>query len=611
MIMRALKVKLITLCVLVALIFAACEKDNFISNDNVKDQLKATQSSKENAVSKAVKQRKSTDFKTFKTFKNIRSVAHERSDILGFVSKGTIMDIAPEALNEIKRNAPNAIRLDVPTKDAKFELELIKADIFTDDFKLTTIDGQKADFDLGVHYRGIIKGDNNSLVALSFQDGELSGFFSNGDGNYVIRKMNNKKSGKNEHIVYLESDLTENYYMECATENIGVPYPSDLLEYEDTSLQYKSTGRGIRIYIEIDNDIFAAKGSNMGSFVCAIFHQSAALYANEGVNIQLSEMRYWPNPSPYTSTDPEILLSQFQNRYSSNNPFNGHIGGLVSFRIGASGIAGSIGEYCSSDIANRMFFSGINSSHSTPEALTYTRSVKVFAHELGHVLGSRHTHACVWNGNNTAIDGCGSCQEEPNPPAPTQVDCNYCVRPDLPSDGGTIMSYCDKAGVGINFSKGFGTQPGNVIRHTAAQMLNAINTWSYTQQLGWGYFYGDGTVYTQAYGIIYLWENNGDVCDGEGVWFYVYGGACGYGAGWFYDRTYGTGRLYSLEAGQWIDCASDTQGLIAGNDNGNIGTTTGGNHLKSSKEIMAHAPDFEKLNVLVQKIDINKLNIPK
>jgi hypothetical protein len=75
-------------------------------------------------------------------------------------------------------------------------------------------------------------------------------------------------------------------------------------------------------------------------------------------------------------------------------------------------------------------------------------------HELGHLFGSRHTHACVWNGNNTAIDGCAGFVE------------GTCSLPGNPAGGGTIMSYCHLTGVGINFSNGFGTQPGNVIRNS-------------------------------------------------------------------------------------------------------------------------------------------------
>lgn len=89
----------------------------------------------------------------------------------------------------------------------------------------------------------------------------------------------------------------------------------------------------------------------------------------------------------------------------------------------------------------------------------------VVTHEFGHLFGSRHTHACIWNGNNTAIDGCGSCQENADPNIP---GCNWCTQPPVPSNGGTIMSYCHITSAGINFSLGFGPQPGNVIRDRVA-----------------------------------------------------------------------------------------------------------------------------------------------
>jgi hypothetical protein len=86
----------------------------------------------------------------------------------------------------------------------------------------------------------------------------------------------------------------------------------------------------------------------------------------------------------------------------------------------------------------------------------------VITHEMGHLIGSRHTHACVWNGNNTAIDGCAGSTE------------GTCSLPGNPPEGGTIMSYCHITGVGINFNLGFGSQPGNVIRNTVNGSGNCL-----------------------------------------------------------------------------------------------------------------------------------------
>ena len=75
----------------------------------------------------------------------------------------------------------------------------------------------------------------------------------------------------------------------------------------------------------------------------------------------------------------------------------------------------------------------------------------MIAHEIGHLLGSNHTQACVWNGNNTAIDGCVST-------GPT------CGDAPVPAGGGTIMSYCHLNPVGIDMSRGFHPQSAAVIR---------------------------------------------------------------------------------------------------------------------------------------------------
>jgi hypothetical protein len=133
-------------------------------------------------------------------------------------------------------------------------------------------------------------------------------------------------------------------------------------------------------------------------------------------------------------------LNDYAN-YRSSNTVPSNLNAYINYSY--SGGVAYLNGLCSNA---RFSVSGIESSFNTVP--TYSWSVMVVSHELGHNMGSQHTHACAWNGNNTAIDGCGEnagysegCSGI-NPPA-----------------GGTIMSYCHLTSVGINFSQGFGPQP--------------------------------------------------------------------------------------------------------------------------------------------------------
>ncbi|GEP51025.1 hypothetical protein FNO01nite_16970 [Flavobacterium noncentrifugens] len=82
----------------------------------------------------------------------------------------------------------------------------------------------------------------------------------------------------------------------------------------------------------------------------------------------------------------------------------------------------------------------------------YSPTVKSVAHECGHLLGSQHTHKCVWNGNWTQIDDCGAATGE----GAGCYDPEHRIIPEVGM--GSIMSYCTDA-----LSAGFGPQPSALI----------------------------------------------------------------------------------------------------------------------------------------------------
>ncbi len=363
------------------------------------------------------------------------------------------------AAQRLITSSPAAIRLGIPTGNGVVVLDLERADILADGFAVRRAsDGKLVEPPPGLHFRGIIEGDSTSIVAVSVFGDEMMAVISDRDGQRVIGRF--EKGPKGLHVLYRDNDLLATSPYTCSTPDLpaaNMPHPHPATDGADRST------RCVRWYWEAAYDIFQNKGSmaNTVNYITALFNQSATLFANDGVNVTLLETFVWDVPSPYNGSSSHARLYQFGTTRTS---FNGDLAHLLDY--GGYGGVAYISALCGGT-ATRMAYSGINSGYNNVP--TYSWSVNVVTHEQGHNLGSNHTHACVWNGNNTAIDGCG--------PTAGYTE-GSCPNAGLPAGGGTIMSYCHLiGGTGINFTKGFGPQPKQVIvdRTNAATCLQVCN----------------------------------------------------------------------------------------------------------------------------------------
>ncbi|MBL8301068.1 MAG: proprotein convertase P-domain-containing protein [Rhodanobacteraceae bacterium] len=389
------------------------------------------------------------------------------------VSSGTLLDLDKNAVASLQRSRPSSLTLRLPTRErGQVELELFENDIFAPDFKISASGGEDTSrINRGLHYRGIVKGDPSSFAAVSVFNGEVIGTFSTlTDGNWVIGKLEGDNP-TNRHIVYAESAILdktgapgcamgtngarENFakYWEdsSASKSAAQPEMSPAASERGAGTDALQTVKCATEWMEAEYDIFQNRGSLQAAtdYVTAVFNNSSTLYANDGISLKLQQVHVWTTADPYNGSNSSANLSAFQQNRASS--FSGTIAQLLTFRSLGGGVAAGFSGICNSSRSASMCTSGVSAAFNTVP--TYSWTVSVVTHEAGHLLGSRHTHACVWNGNNTAIDGCSGQTE------------GGCALPGNPSGGGTIMSYCHLTNVGINFNRGFGSQPAAVIRN--------------------------------------------------------------------------------------------------------------------------------------------------
>jgi hypothetical protein len=376
------------------------------------------------------------------------------------IKEYSILSIDKRAIQSLTQSRSPFISMKIPQNGRNdISLELVEVNPFSEDFILRTAPSmQIVSFNHGKHYRGIVKGQERSIAAISIFDDQIVGMISHpsATGNLVIGRLENAE----QHILYQDDQIADKKKASCQTTD-------DMKSYTDDELRHSNSGTRaltdcVKLYLEVDYDIYTSKGSsitNVNNYVAGIFNQVNTLYANEQINTVVSEILVWTTPSPYNSTSSDGMLTAFGNQRQG---FNGDLAMLLSYK--ASGGIAWVNGLCRTNPDYSMSYSGIQSTYQNVP--TYSWTVEVCTHEFGHLFGSQHTHACVWNGNNTAIDGCytpeGSCSNPGLPPAAT---------------GGTIMSYCHLTSVGIKFSNGFGTQPGNVMRNrvSASTCLQACN----------------------------------------------------------------------------------------------------------------------------------------
>lgn len=378
-------------------------------------------------------------------------------DIRKVVANATMASLKMANVNEVAANQYEHIALEIPYGDQILSVLLYKVNPFAEGFHIDTDKATNIAYQKGAYYRGILDGDYKSVAAFNFFNGEMSGIVSSASlGNLVVGKLD-IANNTHDYIVYSDAEMKVLNQFDCQYKDEAIT------ETETGSLpqnrEIQST-RCVTMYFEVDNNLYLSNGSNItttSNWMTSVFNNMQTLYNNDGISIALKSFYIWTTPDPYNNVG--TTSGAYLNLFHQTRPvFDGDLGQLIGIDPGGlGGLAVTINGLCN---GNNYCYSDVNFAYSAVP--TYSWTINVITHELGHLMGSRHTHACVWNGNFTSIDGCGpqagytegSCDDGPIPSS---------------TEKGTIMSYCHLVGgVGINLANGFGPQP-------AAAILNRVN----------------------------------------------------------------------------------------------------------------------------------------
>ena len=373
-----------------------------------------------------------------------------RSKVLDdYVEDYARLTLDQKGLKSLLSEGHEAIHVDIPYQDEILSLELIKADLYADGFNVKTTDSPETpvDYQPGLFYQGIVVGSQASMVAFSVFDNDIIGVFETAEhGNMVLGKYG--VQSQSDFILYEEDNLkiTNNFACEAKDPEW------DALQIEEIRkiLSQKSAAsvraeKCVNVYFELDYDLYKEKGSVNAAtnFLSGIFNSVQTLYANENIEMKISEVYVWTKSDGYGTGSTTSALTSFR---SNNASFNGDVAHLISRGKPANGGIAWVDALCTS---YAYAYSWVNSTYKNFP--TYSWTVNVVAHETGHVLGSPHTHSCSWPGG--ALDNCYT-------PEPS----SGCSKGPAPTGGGTVMSYCHLTSYGINFNKGFGQKPGDLIR---------------------------------------------------------------------------------------------------------------------------------------------------
>lgn len=327
----------------------------------------------------------------------------------------------------------------VPSARGSFEITAETFEIFTDDAVMinrTARGDEYADIPSHALVRGTIAGYPGSTVFLAAFETHVIGVLEilepEGKRRFLISPDTVIAGRMANHVVY-EVRPGDGTPTQCRAEELP-SYQRQVdsifaITARDESAKgahdapQDATQYSLQLALDCTNSFYKNLGSNLttaASSAIAIAGASGAVYFRDAnVLIRVPYLRVWTVTDPYPG-DIGAKLGKIREHWEGNMK---HVRRSVTCLLSGEGGGGLawVGVLCGGYGYN---VSGVDGRVNFP-ATGYIWDIDVSSHELGHNIGSSHTHNCGWN---PPIDSCwnaeGGCYENTR------------------ARRGTIMSYC-------------------------------------------------------------------------------------------------------------------------------------------------------------------------
>ncbi|MCZ7556725.1 MAG: M12 family metallo-peptidase [Bacteroidia bacterium] len=382
-----------------------------------------------------------------------------------------------ERATDALRSAGSMLLRDFPIPDgSKADLRLTEFRVFAPDAEFwsrTSAGDVRRPTPMMSFYRGEVANEPGSFVYMAIGKHDISGTIQRSGVEYSFTTMIDvPMPSDNERLLHIYQNTEEMSYYHC-----GVDDDAMIDEYLRNMPKQLSAGTMAldtlvaKIAVEADHEAYQhfKTVDATETYINTLMGHVTAIYERDvAITLQISYMRTWETPDPYSAASDDAALNTFTDYWGANM---GHVdrtlAQLISRkRISADGVSQGlawVNQLCSK--TRGYAFTKLSANNSWISGHT-----GVWAHEIGHNFGSPHTHSCLWN---PPIDSCYTAE-----PVRGQAPCFSSSDIHLILGGGEMMSYCHMRFGGSAKQNIFRNRTGALVRGRAeaALCMNVTST---------------------------------------------------------------------------------------------------------------------------------------